>query len=195
MVTIYILLLEQDKYYIGKSKNPNTRIEQHFNSNGSSWTQKYKPVNVVETLYNCDSFDEDKYTLKYMAKFGINNVRGGSFCEITLSNDNISTIQKMLKSSHDKCYICGESGHFANQCKQYQNNIFNNISNIVSVFAGLFSYLQNFLFLTKSEKDNNDFNLLNNNIIYLCKKCDKDFNNLKNCENHEKNCKRINKNK
>lgn len=113
---IYVLALNNNKYYIGKTSNPNFRIEQHFNFNGSNWTKKYKQIKILEIIPNCDNFDEDKYTLKYMKNFGIDNVRGGSFCEITLDESNIYTIQKMITGSSNKCYICNEIGHFANEC-------------------------------------------------------------------------------
>ena len=82
---IYILELKNNKYYIGKTNNPTFRLEQHFNSNlrsGSAWTKKYPPIKVIEIIPNCDNFDEDKYTLKYITMYVVNNVRGGSFCQI-----------------------------------------------------------------------------------------------------------------
>jgi len=118
MVFIYILQLEQGKYYVGKTTNPSFRIDKHFTSNGSSWTKKYKPILILEIIQNCDDYDEDKYTIKYMEKYGINNVRGGSFCEIKLRDDNIITLNQMIKSITDKCYICGKDDHFANDCKK-----------------------------------------------------------------------------
>jgi predicted GIY-YIG superfamily endonuclease len=118
MVFIYILQLEQEKYYVGKTTNPSFRIDKHFTSNGSAWTKKYKPISILEIIQNCDDYDEDKYTIKYMEKYGINNVRGGSFCEIKLRNDNIITLNQMIKSITDKCYICGKDDHFANDCKK-----------------------------------------------------------------------------
>ncbi len=105
MVNIYILQLENDKYYIGKTINPEFRINDHFNSNGSSWTQKYKPINLIEVIPNCDDFDEDKFTIQYMDKFGIDNVRGGSFCEFILNNDSISTISRMIKGATNNVTI------------------------------------------------------------------------------------------
>jgi hypothetical protein len=117
MVFIYVLLLEHNKYYIGKTNNPCFRLEKHFASEGSFWTKKYKPISIIEIIPNCDNYDEDKYTIKYMEKYGINNVRGGSFCEIKLSNNNIETLQQIIKSVSDKCYICGKNDHFANDCK------------------------------------------------------------------------------
>ena len=116
MVYIYVLKLKYNKYYIGKTENPKFRLASHFNSNGSSWTKKYKPIQIIELVPDCDNFDEDKYTLKYMKKYGIYNVRGGSFCKEVLSSENITTIQKMINGSEDKCYKCGESGHFATNC-------------------------------------------------------------------------------
>jgi len=115
---IYILELEQNKYYIGKTTNIAFRLDDHFTSNGAAWTRKYKPIQVQSIIADCDDYDEDKYTLKYMEKYGINNVRGGSFCEIKLSDANIITLNQIMNSVTDKCYICGDNGHFANECKK-----------------------------------------------------------------------------
>ena len=35
MVFIYTLKLDSNKYYIGKTYDPNFRLESHFNSEGS----------------------------------------------------------------------------------------------------------------------------------------------------------------
>jgi predicted GIY-YIG superfamily endonuclease len=56
MVYIYILQLEQGKYYIGKTSNPQFRIESHFNLNGSAWTRKYKPIKLIKLIPNCDDY-------------------------------------------------------------------------------------------------------------------------------------------
>jgi hypothetical protein len=122
MVFLYILQLEQQKYYIGKTTNTQFRLDMHFNSHGSEWTKKYKPVQIVEIIPNCDDYDEDKYTIKYMEKYGINNVRGGSFCKIKLREENKTTLKRMITGTTDKCFICGEKGHFAKECNKDDAN-------------------------------------------------------------------------
>lgn len=61
MVFIYAIQLEKGKYYIGKTNNPQFRLESHFNSNGSEWKKIYKPIRVLELKPNCDDYDEDNY--------------------------------------------------------------------------------------------------------------------------------------
>ena len=124
MIYIYAIKLEKGKYYIGKTTNPQFRLQSHFNSNGSYWTKKYKPLKVIEIKPNCDDYDEDKITRQYMDKYGINNVRGGSFVSEKLDKSTIDTLKQMSNSTNNKCFICKKEGHFANRCPNKTNDKF-----------------------------------------------------------------------
>jgi hypothetical protein len=123
MVAIYVLKLTNNKYYIGKTNNPEFRINNHFNNSGSKWTMKYKPIKIVKIFKNCDDYDEDKYTLKYMNQYGIDNVRGGTFTQIKLTDSQKDFINSMINGANDNCFICGKSGHFVSNCPdKYKRN-------------------------------------------------------------------------
>lgn len=138
MVFIYILKLTDNKYYIGKSYNPDIRISNHFENGGSYWTKKYKPVHVMHIIPGCDEYDEDKYTLIYMEKYGIDNVRGGSFCELEFSKDTLNTLNKMLNGSEDRCFKCGKNGHFAGDCKKNKSGFLNKLTTILGTVVEIF---------------------------------------------------------
>ncbi len=116
MVFVYILRLKFNKYYIGKTFYPKSRLGQHFKSMGSGWTKKYPPLEIVSVIPNCDSYDEDKWTLKFMDRFGISNVRGGSFCRVKMHFRTKRLIRMMINGSSDRCFNCGSHDHFANKC-------------------------------------------------------------------------------
>lgn len=150
MVYVYTLLLEQNKYYVGKTDNPRFRIESHFDASGSAWTKKYPPLKLLELIPDCDHFDEDKYTKIYMNKYGINNVRGGSFCQIELDKRTYEMLEKMIFSATNKCYLCEEEGHFIDNCP-YENDKFNKVYYLSDTISDFISLLKstNPLFIIK----------------------------------------------
>lgn len=59
--------------------------------------------------------DETAHTLKMMQKYGINNVRGGPFVTIKLSQTEYNAIAKMLNHDNNKCFRCG-GDHYVSKC-------------------------------------------------------------------------------
>tara|TARA_Y100000389_G_C17369980_1_gene468464 strand:+ start:115 stop:996 length:882 start_codon:yes stop_codon:yes gene_type:complete len=164
MTFIYILELVNNKYYIGSSKNPNKRINRHCNKRGSVWTKINKPIKTIDIIKEKSKFDEDFITIQYMEKYGIENVRGGTFSQITLKEEEINIIKKMLDTKNNRCYKCGGTNHYINEC--YLNNqSFNddnnfnfNINNQISFQNQLDYNDYNYNYNQNYEYDENDFN-------------------------------------
>jgi predicted GIY-YIG superfamily endonuclease len=113
---IYILKLREGKYYIGKTKNVEKRFNEHIAGNGSGWTKKYKPISLIKSVVSTSYFDEDKYVKEYMAKYGIENVRGGTYSNIDLDANCISVLEKEIRHSKNLCTRCGRDTHFIKDC-------------------------------------------------------------------------------
>ena len=118
MIYIYVLKLQGGKWYIGRTENPQFRLENHFMGSGSSWTARYPPVAVHELIPGCDVFDEDKQVIKYMSQYGIDNVRGGAFANLELDSGKRELLTRMIQGATDCCYNCNISGHFARDCPE-----------------------------------------------------------------------------
>lgn len=82
---LYILKLENDKYYVGiTSKTPEKRFAEHKQrTRAAYWTIKYPPKEIIHTE-NLGTIPkeaaekrENKMIRECIKKLGINNVRGG----------------------------------------------------------------------------------------------------------------------
>ena len=115
MNIIYVLRLEEDKYYVGKTKNLAIRIEQHKNGFGAVFTKRYKFIDLVEQIETDDPFAEDNVTKRYMKKYGIDNVRGGTYTQLDIDQYRVA-LEAEFKTLDDVCFGCGLSGHYKRQC-------------------------------------------------------------------------------
>jgi len=115
-MSVYALKLEDGKYYVGYSENPDKRIARHFNGNGSQWTKKYRPLSVIYCKTGTLE-DELTETKKLMKEYGITNVRGACYVKIILDSHTISAIQNEFRHINNVCFKCG-GNHYVNFCPE-----------------------------------------------------------------------------
>ena len=135
-----------------------------------------------------------------MEKYGINNVRGGSFCEIQLREENKKTLNRMITATNDKCFICGEKGHFAKECDNDEENVSTLIYELEDILTKndlcyrcyRKGHYENECYAKTSisgELIEKEFKK-----VFCCDYCNKEFNTLKSVTCHENlYCKKKNK--
>lgn len=139
---IYVLKLESNKYYIGKTSNLENRINDHKTGNGSEFTKKYKVIELLESFPNLKFYQynihtENNITKDYMLKYGYENVRGGTYCQLTLTSQEIELLKKEVCHNDNKCYKCGKIGHFSKNCNV--NIQLKNLTKTVSITLNYFN--------------------------------------------------------
>jgi predicted GIY-YIG superfamily endonuclease/ribosomal protein L37E len=113
---VYVLKLVEGRYYVGSTRNLDRRLEAHLRGGGSTWTRLYPIVELIEAREARNKFDEDATTKEYMAEYGIDNVRGGSYVQEVLPTDCISFLQKEVWGATGACLRCGRMEHWASYC-------------------------------------------------------------------------------
>ena len=86
MDVLYVLRLQNEKWYIGRTSNLERRFTQHMNGTGAKWTVLHVPINIHESRPLVSDEDEDLVTLEYMKQYGIYNVRGGVSVRLNLDH-------------------------------------------------------------------------------------------------------------
>jgi GAG-polyprotein viral zinc-finger len=131
---IYVLLLQENKFYVGYSERPiGERFIEHFNYKGSKWTTLYRPLQVLY-VQNGGIEVENETTLSMMDQYGWWNVRGGSWCKVEMNSCPPALLERQriqlptpLKRKqavqgkpkakvHSGCTRCGRNSHTVQDC-------------------------------------------------------------------------------
>jgi predicted GIY-YIG superfamily endonuclease len=120
---IYVLSLNNNKYYVGVTSNLDQRIIQHKNKDNCSaeWVKLHGYKSLIMTMPLIHELDEDNEVKKLIMKYGINNVRGGSYSSIILREDQINLLNKEFSHARNECFKCGNIGHYAKDCVAMNN--------------------------------------------------------------------------
>lgn len=95
-VITYVLELENNKWYVGKTTNLNRRLCEHFSPDhkASIWTDLHKPIDVHEWVVG--DLEVEKF-FEYMTKYGFANVRGSYWCREKQPYPDVSTIDEYYR--------------------------------------------------------------------------------------------------
>jgi predicted GIY-YIG superfamily endonuclease len=85
---LYVLLLENDFYYIGITLYPHDRILSHFKGLGANFTKRNTPMKLIE-LYSLNIIErklaykqENLKTKEYRNLYGAHKVIGGKYLSL-----------------------------------------------------------------------------------------------------------------
>lgn len=180
MTHIYILALEDNKYYVGQTNNPQLRIEQHCDGSGACWTVKYKPIKILQIKPSTGPFDENNTTKELMIKYGIDQVRGGSYCTEYIDEKEKELLQKELWGVDNCCIRCGKKNHYISECRKRVDVNGNKI--LTKSIAPPVKRTKNVSNTTNVSNTSNTYNIPTNTVKQkVCKSCGRNNHKTKDC--------------
>ena len=133
---VYVLELEDNHYYIGRTSNFIQRMNEHFTDNGALYTKKYKPIKIKEVVQEKTCYDERDKTLEYMEKYGWENVRGYAWCR-----ENMSKKPKIKnKTKQSKEYLINDNDVIIRNMYVIENKDVIEIGNYLNRSPGSIAY-------------------------------------------------------
>jgi predicted GIY-YIG superfamily endonuclease len=116
---LYVLELSHGKYYVGTTrKSVRDRFLEHYKGAGSGWTRLYPPTRILVEEEPYRPFSEDATTLLWMAALGVDAVRGGTYSQVVLREEQLVEIRQSIRHESGQCFVCGAEGHFSQECTE-----------------------------------------------------------------------------
>jgi GAG-polyprotein viral zinc-finger/GIY-YIG catalytic domain len=120
---VYVLKLKHGKYYVGTADDVDRRFAQHCagDGTGSEWTRRHEPIEIVHQQRG-NRFFENMLVLQWMNRFGLDNVRGGTFSSVVLQQAQRDEITRQLNHAANRCLNCGSQNHWVSQCPVFSGS-------------------------------------------------------------------------
>lgn len=111
---IYIVQCSKNKYFVGSSNMTQNAYLNHLKELvPNDWLKTYTPIKIINKHQANYVNDEDLITIQSINKYGLNNVRGGSFSDFELTDVMVDIINKQLNG--EKLFI---SNNFVKKYKK-----------------------------------------------------------------------------
>ena len=114
---VYVLELDDGRYYVGKSHCVAGRLRQHAEGAGAACAKGYRR-RVPPLTPRADDFEawERAETLARMRRHGVGRVRGWMYTAPEMSEAQRDHAYQQVCERFDLCRRCGREGHFAADC-------------------------------------------------------------------------------
>lgn len=99
---MYVLELEHGKFLVGLSSDPIKAMEEHREGLGGAWTEIHRPVRIRETVPFVKEEELDGHVRIAMRKWGVENVRGGSWSGVRLTDQE----RQAVSGGNYGCVVC-----------------------------------------------------------------------------------------
>jgi len=99
---LYVLELEDHKYYVGVTSNMKLRYINHKRGAGANYTKIHKPLRIYDETYLGDmTYDqaqiyENARTIEIISRIGIDKVRGGKYFQANIKNKTLRHDYKLI---------------------------------------------------------------------------------------------------
>lgn len=85
---MFVYKLENGRYYCS-----NDSIDE---LSKSTFCKIFKPLSLIETIQCKDKIEEEKFIIRYMKRYGVNNVRGGEYNNTEYNLSEIIELRRKL---------------------------------------------------------------------------------------------------
>ena len=125
---LFVFKLVKGKFFVGRTKKDvEHELSRHRAGDGHPWSAKFPPVRGDDATYFSTEIshnaEEDAMTERLMHEFGVENVRGGTYKQMTLPEHLEKTLNDKFRCWEDECFVCKKVGHFSRQCPDWETRI------------------------------------------------------------------------
>lgn len=91
---VYVLELENGKWYVGFTESVEDRVKSHKRGNAADWTELHTPIRIDELIPDGSKEIEKEKTIELMIKYGFENVRGGPWAAVDTAKPSKFSVSK-----------------------------------------------------------------------------------------------------
>lgn len=105
VTSFFLFELEHGKFYVGASADPVKTFEECREGLGPAWTQIHRPVRIREVVGVAHVSHLDQQVRHWMLQYGVENVRGGSWTGVRLTDRDRQVLCGALTQQRG-CVVC-----------------------------------------------------------------------------------------